>query len=327
VTAGPVAAKRAAGATISLVLTTVAVTGSLAPHRADGPRQAPPIVVATGSPLGVYYQYGEELAGLVAAELGPARVTATAGSVENLRMIEDGTATFAFTTADAAVDAYLGRGPFSDPVPMRAVARLYDNYLHLVVPADSPASSLAQLHGLRVAVGPDGSGTALLAGRILAAAGLDQRTDLVSLPLSLDDAVLALTQRRIDAFFWSGGLPTSGITTLARKLPIRLIDLGEFAGQMRERYGSAYRVGRFPTGAYAGITVAVNTVAAPNYLVTSAGAPDRVVHQVAALLFAGAPAFSKRVPQAGRLNRGTAIFTTPIPLHPGALRYYQSNTG
>jgi TRAP transporter TAXI family solute receptor len=145
--------------------------------------------------------------------------------------------------------------------------------------------------------------------------------------LSLDDAVVAIAQRRIDAFFWSGGLPTAGVTELARTLPIRLIDLGDVAERLRERYGSAYRVGRFPSGAYPGITVAVSTVAAPNYLVAPAGAPDHVVHQVTELLFAGAPEFSRRVPQAGRLNRGTAIFTTPIPLHPGALRYYRSRTG
>nr|WP_240948384.1 TAXI family TRAP transporter solute-binding subunit [Planosporangium mesophilum] len=321
------AVRRVAGAAISLVLTTLAVTGSLAPHKPDGPRQVTPIVVATGSPIGVYYQYGEQLAALVAADLGPARVAATAGSVENLRMIEEGTATFAFTTGDAAVDGYLGRGPFAGPVPVRAVARLYDNYLHLVVPADSPVRNPAQLRGLRVAVGPDGSGAALIAGRVLAAAGLDQRTDLVSLPLSLDDAVVAIAQRRIEAFFWSGGLPTAGITELARTMPIRLVDLGGTADHLRERYGSAYRVGRFPAGAYPGIAVAVSTVAAPNYLVTPAGAPERVVHQVTELLFAGAPVFSQRVPQAGRLNRGTAIFTTPIPLHPGALRYYRSREG
>jgi TRAP transporter TAXI family solute receptor len=147
------------------------------------------------------------------------------------------------------------------------------------------------------------------------------------LPLSIDDAVAAIEQDRIDAFFWSGGLPTSGITALGRRLPIRLIDLADVADRILDEFGSTYRLGRIPAGVYAATTVAVSTLAVPNYLVTSAGTPDHLVRQVVALLFAGAPAFSRRLPPAARLNRGTAIFTAPIPLHPGAMRYYQSTTG
>ena len=323
----PVAATRLTGALVSLVLAAVVLTGSRTPHAGDEPRPTRPITVATGSPLGVYYTYGEELAGLLTRRLAPATVTATDGSVENLKMIEAGTATFGFTTADAAVDGHLGAPPFSGPVRIRAVARLYDNYLHLVVPADSPVRTLAQLRGLRVAVGPDDSGTALLAGRVLAAGGLAPPADLVSLPLSIDDAVTAIWRGHIDAFFWSGGLPTSGITALARDLPLRLIDLGDVAAQLHERYGSTYRLGRIHTGVYPFTRDAVSTVAVPNYLVTSAETPDHLVREVAVVLFAGAPTFRGRVPPAGRLNRRTAIFTTPIPLHPGALAYYRATAG
>jgi TRAP transporter TAXI family solute receptor len=282
-----------------------------------------PRIIATGSQQGVYYQYGAGFVALSGSGIGPVQLTPTTGSVENLRLIGSGAATFAFTAADAAIDGYTGRPPFASPVPIRALARLYDDYIHLVVPADSPVRTVNDLRGRKVSIGPEGSGTALIAGRVLAAYRLDPRTAIAASALSLDDSVTALKQHRIDAFFWSGGLPTSGIVTLAKEMPIRLVGMADAAAALRERYGPAYLLGTVPRGTYPGLTAAVATVAVPNYLVTAASTSDELVRDTTEALFVDAPKISERVPAAGHLDRRTAIYTEPIPLHPGALAYYR----
>src|SRR5947207_3644514 len=199
-----------------------------------------PIVIASGGTKGVYYQYGQAFAAAAGGRLGTMQLRPTTGSVENLQLLAQGQATFAFVAADAALDAYLGTSPFSSAVPVTAVARLYDDYIHLVVRADSPVHGLAQLRGLRVSVGPPGSGTVLIADRVLAASGLDPQRDIVRAGLSINDSVPALAGRGIDAFFWSGGLPTSGVSELASSTPLRLVDLAEAAVTLRQRRGASY---------------------------------------------------------------------------------------
>jgi TRAP transporter TAXI family solute receptor len=272
----------------------------------------------------VYYRYAAAFAALAAPRVGPLQLTSTTGSVENLRLLDTGAATFAFTAADAATDAYLGRPPFARPVPIRALARLYDDYVHLVVPADSPAHTLADLRRRRVSIGPDGSGTAIIARRLLGVDRLDPRTDLTASTLSIDDSVTALEEHRIDAFFWSGGLPTSGVVGLSTTMRIRLIGLRTEAAQLRAGYGSAYQVGTIPRGTYPGVPTEVTTVAVPNYLVTAATTDPGLVREITGQLFDAAPRMSDRVPAAGHLDRRTAIYTQPVPLHPGALGYYRS---
>jgi uncharacterized protein len=306
----------------ALLLALLLVAGCPAGSPVAAGKSAPRII-ATGSQQGVYYQYGARFAALCGSRIGSVQLATTTGSVENLRLIGSGAATFAFTAADAAIDGYVGRPPFAEPVPVRALARLYDDYIHLVVPADSPVRSVTDLRGRKVSVGPEGSGTALIAGRVLTASGLDPRTALAARALSLDDSVTALKQHRIDAFFWSGGLPTSGIVTLAKGFPIRLVGMADAAAALRERYGPAYLVGTIPRGTYPGLTAAVATVAVPNYLVTAATTSDALVRDVTEALFVDAPKISERVPAAGHLDRRSAIYTEPIPLHPGALAYYR----
>jgi TRAP transporter TAXI family solute receptor len=282
-----------------------------------GTGPAGPLTIATGSTKGVYYRYAEAFASAAAAQLGEVRPLATTGSVENLRLLAAGMVTFAFTQADAAADA-------PPTPPMRAVARLYDDYMHLVVPAGSPVHAVADLRGLRVSVGPSGSGTALIADLILAAAQLDPARDVARQALSIDDSVLALEQRRIDAFFWSGGLPTSGVSELAAALPIRLVDLADPAAALRERPGAPYRTGTIPGATYPGVKKSVTTVAVPNLLVTLAATPAELVRRVVAALFATVGRISATVPSAGQLDERSSIFTGPVPLHEGAVAYFRS---
>jgi TRAP transporter TAXI family solute receptor len=282
-----------------------------------------PVVIATGSTVGVYYQYATAFRA-ADRNLGLVSVLSTTGSVENMRLLTGGPATLAFSAADAAMDAFAGAGSTDPARTLRALGRLYDDYLHLVVPATAPVRTIADLRGLAVCVGATGSGTALIADRLLTVAGIDPERDITRRLLSLNDAVTALHTGELAAFFWSGGLPTMAITTLANQRPVRLVDLADPARQLHRQYGTAYRVGAIPAGTYPGNTSSVYTVAVPNLLVTTTDLPAGQAQGLIAALFASAPRIGRTVPVAAQLDRHTAIYTEPIPLHDGAVTYYRS---
>lgn len=282
-----------------------------------------PVEFATGGTQGVYFTYGTQLAEVVSGGLAgvPATALPTAGSIENLRRVADGRSTFAFTAADAAADAVAGAGAFPTPQPIRALARVYDDYLHLVVPADSPVQGLPDLRGRRVSLGSAGSGTELIAARLLGLEGMVP-ADLRPVALGINDSVAALRAGDVDAFFWSGGAPTGGVAELARVLPVRLLPLDSYAERMRERFGPSYRAAAMPDGAYDGVT-GLMTIAVPNMLVTADDTDPGLVYQVTRLLFASRERLAEAVPLAGVLDERVAIETSPVPLHPGALDHYR----
>ncbi|MCX4825833.1 TAXI family TRAP transporter solute-binding subunit [Streptomyces sp. NBC_01142] len=308
-------------AALALVLLPTACTGSDTPNRPSGE-----ITVATGNPGGVYAEYGAGYADVIGRRLpdASARVLHTGGSVDNLRQIDAGQAEAGFTLADAAADAVGGRTPFSRPLRVVALAALYDNYVQLVVRADSPVRSAKALRGLRVAVGSEGSGTALIAERILKVSGLSPEKDLTSLRLDVRESATALAAKRIDAFFWSGGLPTGAITELRRSTEIRLVDLGDVVGELTRSYGELYTETTVPAVVY-GARSAVTTVSVPNFLVVRRDMKDSEAYWLTRLLFEGQSQLIRAHPEARRLDRRTAIATHPLELHPGAARWYRES--
>ncbi|AYV26380.1 TAXI family TRAP transporter solute-binding subunit [Streptomyces avidinii] len=306
-------------AALVLVLLPIACSDSDVPDRPSGQ-----IAVATGNPGGVYAEYGAGYADVIGRRLpdASARVLHTGGSVENLRKVESGQAQAGFALADAAADAVAGRPPFSRPLPVVALAALYDNYVQLVVRADSPVRSAKALRGLRVSVGSDGSGTALIAERILKVAGLSPETDVTSLRLNVRESAAALAAGRIDAFFWSGGLPTGAITELRRGTEIRLVDLGDVVGELTRAYGELYTETTVPAVVY-GAQSAVTTVSVPNFLVVRRDMAESEAYWLTRLLFDGQAQLIRAHPEARRLDRRSAIATHPLELHPGAARWYR----
>lgn len=285
-----------------------------------------PVAIATGGTQGVYYSYGVGLAEQIedSGTAPQAVAVTTEGSLENIRLVASGQADFGFCAADAAADAATGRSGFAgDPQPIRAVARLYDDYIHLVVPAGSSLQQPSDLRGQRVGLGSAGSGTALIATRILYAAGLTPAVDVATSPLGLDESISALRSGAIDAFFWSGGLPTAGITDLASAMRLRLLSLTSVVDALRMVYGSTYRVARIPAGTYPGVEP-TTALAVANYLITGAGTDEGVVADVTRLLQERRSAIAGRAPIAATFDLRSAIFTSPVPLHPGATRYYRS---
>jgi TRAP transporter TAXI family solute receptor len=277
--------------------------------------------IATGGQGGVYYVYGQGIAEAVRRDLPEltATVLPTGASVENLRMVAAGTAELGFALADSAAAAVTGQPPFGAALAVTALARLYENYLHVVALDGGPVQRLADLAGRTASLGAPGSGTELIAGRVLATAGVRPAADL---RLGVDDSARALLDGRLDAFFFSGGLPTAAISTLARAVPIRLLDVGDLVTGLRRGYGELYAERTIPASTY-GLDGPVGTVGVANYLVVAALFDADVAYRLTRLLFDRRELLAAAHPEARRLDRWAAIGTYPVPLHPGAIRYYR----
>lgn len=284
-------------------------------------------VIAGGGSTGVYFDYGGHLATELTGTLGvSAEVAETDGSVDNLRRVSSGEALLGFAQGDAAADAAAGRGAFDIPLPIRTAARLYDEYVHVVVRADSDIDAITDLVGRTVSLGAVGSGVSVIATRILDAARVDAAS-IRNPQLDLRESIAAIESGEIDGFFWVGGLPTPGIENLSGSRPLRLLPIEQdWVNGINARYSDAYRSSDFPVGAY-GISQSVPTIAVPNYLIVAASTPDAVVRDVLTVLFDARSRMAEDVPAAALLSRRQAIFTVPVALHPGAEEFYRDLRG
>jgi TRAP transporter TAXI family solute receptor len=289
---------------------------ALAACESDGAEATGTLRIATGSPGAVYYRYGTAIAELARRYLPNvhASVLSTAASQVNVDYLLAGTADVAFTQADIAAE-----NETRHPGQIAALARLYDDYIHLVVAADGPITTLSALAGHRISVGAKGSGTAVTADRVLTVKNLT----VDRAQLGLDDSVAALRAGNIDGFFFSGGLPVAAIAELAKSMPIRLLNLADPVQSLRHTFGDYYAERVVPASTYAGITATV-VIGIANYLVVRLSMSDPLAYGVTRLLFEGRDELAKAHQAAARLNIRSAISTPPLPLHPGAIRYYRA---
>ena len=282
------------------------------------------LTIATGGTQGVYYNLGNALADAWQARLEldarPA-VLSTAGSVDNLDRLAARAADVVFSQVDTAADR-LARLPADDQGALRALARIYDDVVHVVVPASSPATTLADLRGARVSVGAPDSGVQVIAERLLAVAGLSPATDFQAMRLGINESVAAVAKGEIDAFFWSGGLPTRGVTTLAQTMPIRLLNLEDLITPVRAEYPE-YAAGTVPAQSY-GIPDPITTLLVRNFLIVRAEMPDEVANALVMGLFAAQKELAAVSPAALTIDLRAAIGTQPVPLHPGAERFFRA---
>ncbi|MFP5071052.1 TAXI family TRAP transporter solute-binding subunit [Pseudonocardia nantongensis] len=283
------------------------------------------LVLAGGVQPGVYINVARALAGIWQERLAPAappRVLTTAGSAQNMELLVTGGANVAISQVDVATDVAAGINGPAEPL---ALARLYDDVTHVVVRRDSALRRLTDLRGARVSVGPSGSGYQPIALRLLDAAGVGVAGLGARAGMGLPEAVRALREDRIDAFFWSGGVPTDGIRELADALPIRLLDLGDVLDRMRERF-PVYSVGTVPATTY-GLPGPVSCLSVRNVLLITAAMPDEEARSLIDAAFAAQPRLAEASPAAVTIDSRSAIGTQPIPLHPGAEEFYRSTKG
>lgn len=286
------------------------------------------VTLATGVPTGVYARYGELLKQDLARDMPDVdlRLTRSEGSIDNLRQLVAGRAEFTIATADA-VSEYRSKGERGAD-RLRACARLYDDYMQLVVPKNSSVRSAKELRRLRVGVGSDGSGVQLITRRLLEAAGLDFDKDIEPVRVGIDQMPKLLEHGKLDAFFWSGGLPTTAVQHLVDRFPVRLVQLGDLSKALH-RQGERtrhYRAAVMPADAYpkAQDGQAVKTIAVANLLVTTDREDAALTEGITRTVIKSRDRIGLEVHAAQKVDLRTAVFTDPLALHQGARRYYVS---
>lgn len=294
--------------------------------------EAPPsgtITFSTGTKAGVYQKYGQLLSDELAKDMPDltVRLRTSDGSQENVRLVATGHADFTIAAADAVETYALERGVGTDR--LRGVARLYDDYVQLIVPRDSDVESVADLRGKRVAIGRPYSGVRLIANRVLKAAGIDAQKDITQLPYGIDTGPDRLKRGEIDAFFWSGGLPTEGLKKLAADYPYRFVPIGtDLVAKLHEQNGASryYRATNMPESAYPSIQKGstVATLAVSNLLMTREDMDPRLTEWVTRTVLKSRDEIGSHVHSAQLVDVRTAIYTHPLELHEGAQRYYSS---
>jgi TRAP transporter TAXI family solute receptor len=297
--------------------------------RDSGAPKARFLSIATGGTGGVYYPYGGGLAKVLNENVPGIRATAevTAASVDNLKLIRDAKADIAFTLADTLADAVAARGAFAggSPVPALSLAVLYSNYTQIVSLAGSGISTVGDLRGKVVSTGSPGSGTELIAFRILKAAGLDPDRDVRRQGLGVSESADALKDGKIAAFFWSGGLPSAAVQDLSHTpgIAIRLLPSADLLPSLQRDYGFLYFRLEVPASAYPGVAGVVPVVGVANILVVNRAMPDDLAYDVTRVLFEKQAELAAIHPEARHLSLATAVKGSPAEFHPGALRYYR----
>jgi len=283
--------------------------------------------IGTGGTGGVYYPLGGGLAAIISKYVPGVEATAevTAGSIANLQLIGGGKSELAFTMADAAWDAANGLEKFKDAkVALRTLVVFYPNRMHVVTVEGTGINTMKDLKGHRVSTGAPASGTEVMAMRLIEAYGLDPNKDMTRERLLVAESVNALKDGKIDALFWVGGVPTPSITDLAATpgKKIKLIDHGDGAENMRKKYGPIYVKNRILANAYPGEARETSNVDVWNLIVVPEKADENLVYQITKTMFEKKDELVKVHNDAAFLDLANQTTgASPIPFHPGALRY------
>ncbi|MFF0477370.1 TAXI family TRAP transporter solute-binding subunit [Streptomyces sp. NPDC004284] len=287
------------------------------------------VTFSTGVPSGVYQRYGQLLKNALAQDLPEVSIKLedSEGSQQNLARVATGEADFTVATADAVAQYQRERRAGFER--LRGCARLYDDYVQLVVPKGSPVQKVKDLRGLRVGVGQAGSGVRLIADRVLAAAGLTPDRDVRSVAAGIDTMPGLLERDELDAFFWSGGLPTTAVQTLSERFRIRLVPLDSQLVDRLHDVGAStryYRSAVIPADAYGKAQDGrpVETLAVANLLVTTVDADEDLVEGFTRTVIRSRDRIGSQVHPAQLVDLRTAVYTEPLKLHAGARRYYRS---
>ncbi|MFE0515687.1 TAXI family TRAP transporter solute-binding subunit [Streptomyces sp. NPDC058964] len=287
------------------------------------------IVFSTGTPRGVYQEYGERLRSELDRDMPDLSVKLlnSAGSQQNVRRVATGEADFTIAAADAVETYELQHR--SGAERLRGVARLYDDYVQLIVPRDSDVRTVSDLRHKRVAIGLPNSGVRLIANRVLRAAGIDPDKDIRPASDGIDTGPDRLKRGKIDAFFWSGGLPTNGLVELTRTFDFKFVPIsGDLVTRLHAEGDEAryYRATNMPESAYPSVQqgATVPTIAVSNLLMTRKDTDPRLTEWVTRTVIKSRDDIGAHVHSAQLVDLSTAIYTDPLTLHEGARRYYRS---
>ena len=297
----------------------------------EAPKPAITVAIGTGGTGGAYYPLGRALAAVLSKHLPQVQASAevTGGSVENLLRIGAGQSAIGIAIADVAFEAFNGEARFaSGKVPLRTLAALYPNRLHVVTIEGAGVEKIADLKGKRVSTGVPGSATEATALRLLETAGLDKDKDIKRERLSPMEAANAISakDRKLDAFFWLGPVPTAAIGALAVApgVKMKLVDHADLVAAIDAKYGGLYGIGAIQAGSYPGQDKDNRNAEIWNLLVADAKMPDDLAYAIVKTVFERKAELVAIRPEAeGLVLSVQGKENSPIPFHPGAMRYFK----
>jgi TRAP transporter TAXI family solute receptor len=284
--------------------------------------------IGTGGTGGVYYPLGGGMAAVLSKYVDGMQATAevTGGSVANLQLVGTGKPYLAMTMADAGLDALKGQDKFKGkPVPVRTLLIMYPNRMHVVTIEGTGINSMKDLKGKRVSTGSGGSATEVMAFRVIEAAGLDKDRDMKRERLGVAESVNALKDRKIDAFFWVGGLPTAAVTDLANTpgIKIKMVDHADLVAKMNKKYGNLYVQDVIPKSTYHGMDKDNHQATVMNLLVAHEKMDDKTAYNIVKAVFEHKDDLVRVHKEAENFKlENQKASATPIPFHPGAMKYY-----
>ncbi|QYN36056.1 TAXI family TRAP transporter solute-binding subunit [Pseudonocardia sp. DSM 110487] len=315
-------------------LAVVVAAGALLLSACGGGETAAPgadrsLSIATGGTGGVYYPYGGAMGTLLSDKLG---VTATAqetnASVDNVLLVQDGGADIAFALGDTVADAVAGKAQFEGrQVTLCTLGKLYNNFTQTITTSGTGIRSIADLRGKRVSVGSPGSGTEVIALRLLEAAGINPESDIQRSQLGVGETAQALRDGTIDAGFWSGGLPTGALVDLATTGQMVLLPTGEYTQALASKFGPYYETEDIPANTYEGQAEASPQVVVPNVLIVRSDMPQQLQQDITRAVFENKAQLAAVHPAANDLDPATADDVGFVEVCPGAKAYFDQATG
>lgn len=292
--------------------------------------QAQNLSIGTGGTGGVYYPLGGGIAAVLSKYVSGMQATAevTGGSVANLQLVGTGKPYLAMTMVDAGLDAYKGQQKFEGKaVPVRTLMVMYPNRMHVVSSTATGIKTVKDLKGKRVSTGSGGSATEVMAFRVIEAAGLDKDKDMTRERLGVAESVNALKDRKIDAFFWVGGLPTAAVTDLANSpgVTIQMIDHADLVPAMNQKWGNLYVKDVISKDVYNGMAADNHQATVMNLLVAHEKMDEQTAYNVVKAIFEHREELIRVHKEAANftLDKQKTAATGGIPWHPGALKYYK----
>jgi hypothetical protein len=290
--------------------------------------QAQNLSIATGGTGGVYYPLGGGMAAVLSKHVPGMQATAevTGGSVANLQLIGTGKPYIALTQADAAIDAVKGQDKFTGkPIPVRTLAVLYPNRMHVVSIEGAGVTKISDLKGKRVSTGSGGSATEVFAFRVIEAAGLDKDRDMKRERLGVAESVNALKDRKIDAFFWVGGLPTAAVSDLANSpgVKIRMVDIAQLVPAMTKKHGNIYIKDVIQKSVYKGMDADNQAATVTNLLVVHQNMDQKTAYNIVRAVFDHRDDLIRVHKEAQNIKlENQKTEASSIPWHPGAIKFF-----
>ena len=284
--------------------------------------------IGTGGTGGVYYPMGGGIADVLSKHVPGMQATAevTGGSVDNLKLIGSGKPYIGLSMTDAALDAYKGEQKFQgNKVPLRTLMILYPNRMHVVTVEGTGINKIGDLKGKRVSTGSPGSATEVMAFRVIEAAGLNHDKDMTRERLGVAESVNAIKDKKIDAFFWVGGLPTAAVTDIANTpgTTVKLIDHAELVPAMNKKWGDLYVQDVIPKDTYRGMASDNKQATVMNILVAHEKMDDKTAYNIVKTIFDKRQDLINVHKEAVNFKlESQKTAASPIPFHPGAVKYF-----